>query len=192
MTNTEDLAAESSDFTTSDFEKTHHCYENNFNDDTKNASNSNTDNSCKENFNSNMKFIEVTITGPSKEKNYEPCDLFLNDMARLVPKLIGKNTCKIDILDLTCDNFSDLNKPRLYYIISESNWHLFKNMKERVILTNDKSLGEPLKHKDHNEKPIYMVFDQVSLTRCLSDYCTETGGSFEYKLVDHSELKSDE
>lgn len=142
--------------------------------------------SDKENQKSNVKLIEVTITRADGKENYQPCDLFLNDIARLVPKLIGKDCKEIDILDRTCDHYVDFQKHRLYYVISESTWQLFQSANDRVILTNDRSLGQPVQNQGKDERPTYLVFDQFSLAKCLADYCKEIGGCFEYTFVEES------
>lgn len=142
--------------------------------------------SNKENLKSNSKCIEVTITRPDEKENYQPCDLFLNDIAKLVPKLIEKDCVKIDILDKTCKDFIDCKKNRLYYIISETTWRMFKSTNERIILTNDQSLGLPIQKKEKVEKPTFLVFDQYSLAKCLKDYCQEIGACFEYTCVDEA------
>ncbi|KAK6644565.1 hypothetical protein RUM43_000832 [Polyplax serrata] len=140
--------------------------------------------SDKENQKSNVTLVEVTITRDDGKCNYQPCDIFLRDVARLVPKLIEKDCKEIDILDRTCDDYMNIEKHRLYYIISESTWHLFQNAKERVILTNDKSLGHPFVEQEKSSRPTFLIFDQFSLAKCLADYCKEGGGCFEYTVVD--------
>lgn len=142
--------------------------------------------SNKENVTNASKKIEVTISRPGQKEYYQPSEEFLNDVAKISPDLIKNDCYEIDIIDRTnIENFQT-EKRRTYYIVSEATWHIFENSTERIILTNDLNIGQPIQNSEKANKPKYLIFDQHSLTESLAKICEKKGGRFEYTYLEES------
>ncbi|KAL0281413.1 UNVERIFIED_CONTAM: hypothetical protein PYX00_002406 [Menopon gallinae] len=142
--------------------------------------------SNKENVTNASKKIEVTISRPGQKEYYQPCEEFLNDVAKISPDLIKNDCYEIDIIDRTnIENFQT-EKSRTYYIVSEATWQIFENSTERIILTNDLNIGQPIQNSEKVNKPKYLIFDQHSLTESLAKICEKKGGRFEYTYLEES------